>query len=260
MKFLAIALAVLTLLKGTPEFEVATIKPTASTGAVQMVCHGIDSKFEPNDAGWRVPLGRCIISSARLSHLMSFAYGVDRIDGPGWTTGGERFDIAAKAVDPSNSTEAQLKTMLQNLLADRFKTKFHRETREAAGFAIKLAEGGPKLRDTKSETKSADYDVESIFPRPLNSPHLWRFEVGARLTLHAKRLSISDLRREMRNEIGGPTVDETGLRGLYDIELKWDAGMSMIGPFRTQLGLQLEPRNILVDFLVIDSAERPDGN
>jgi uncharacterized protein (TIGR03435 family) len=260
MKLLAIALVVITLLTGSLDFEVATIKPAAGTGGVLTVCHGTDSRFKPEDPGARVPLGRCAIASGRLSHIMSFAYGVPRVDGgPEWATMGERFDVNAKAGEPANTTEGQLKTMLQNLLAERFKLKFHRETRELAGYVLKVAEGGPKFRETQSPTRKADYDVESLIPRLTITPPL-REEPGLRLTLQAKRISIGDLRREMRTEIGGPTLDETGLTGLYDLKLTWNSGVSIVGPFKNQLGLLLEPQKMRAEFLVIDSAEKPDGN
>jgi uncharacterized protein (TIGR03435 family) len=260
MKFLAIALLAITLLTGQLGFEVATIKPAAGTGGVRTVCHGIDSRFEPEDPGARVPLGRCVITSGRLSHIMSFAYGVVRVDGgPDWATMGDRFDIEAKAEGPANTTEGQLRTMLGNLLTERFKLKFHRETRELAGYVLTVAPGGAKFRESESKTTQADYGVESTIPLSTNRPPR-RHDLGARLTLEAKRFSIAELQREMRNEIGGPTVDETGLTGYYDLKLTWDAGVSIVGPFKDQLGLQLEPRKIAVEFLVIDSAEKPDGN
>lgn len=260
MKFLAVALLAITLLTGQLQFEVATIKPAAGTGGVRTTCHGIDSKFEPEDPGRRIPLGRCVITSGRLAHVMSFAYGVDRVDGgPEWATTGERFDIEAKAEDPANTTEDQLKTMLQALLADRFRLKFHGETRELAGFALTVAEGGPKLQSTQSDTKRTDYGVETTIPNSTNRiPN--RYELGTRLTLEAKRFSITDLIREIRKDAGGPILDETGLMGLYDLKLTWDAGVSLAGPFKNQLGLLLTPRKGPLKFLVIDSAEKPDGN
>jgi uncharacterized protein (TIGR03435 family) len=260
MRFLAIALMAVTLLASPLEFEVATIKPATGTGGVRSACHGIDSKFASEDPGARVPLGRCVITSGRLAHIVSFAYGVDSVEGgPGWAPMGERFDLTAKAPDPANTTESQLRTMLQNLLAERFKLKSHRETRELSGFVLTLAKGGSKLRDSKSATKTADYGVESTIPRQTNRPPR-RDELGARLTLEAKRFSIADLLREIGQDAGGPILDHTGLTGLYDVKLTWDAGMSLAGPFKDQLGLQLEPRKLPIEFLIIDSAEKPNGN
>src|SRR5262245_19994857 len=109
----------------SPEFEAATIKPTRLVNAgVKSACHGIDSKFAPRDLAATVPLGRCVISSGRLSHMIGVAYNVtmDVLQGgPDWMkSGDDRFDLEAKAEDPSAATEADLLVMLQKLLADRF--------------------------------------------------------------------------------------------------------------------------------------------
>jgi uncharacterized protein (TIGR03435 family) len=37
--------------------------------------------------------------------------------------------------------------MLQTLLADRFKVRLHRETKEVSGYALVIAKGGPKLSE-----------------------------------------------------------------------------------------------------------------
>jgi uncharacterized protein (TIGR03435 family) len=133
------------------DFEVASIKPTRLQAAgVQSACHGIDSKFAPKDLAATVPLGRCVISSGRLSHMIGVAYDItmDMLKGgPDWVAGGDdRYDLEAKAEDSSTTTEAELLGMLQRLLADRFKLKFHREPREIDGFALVVAKNGAKIR------------------------------------------------------------------------------------------------------------------
>src|SRR5215475_996481 len=125
----------------SPEFEAATIKPTRLVNAgVKSACHGIDSKFAPRDLAATVPLGRCVISSGRLSHMIGVAYNVtmDILQGgPGWVIDGQdRFDLEAKAENPATAREADLLSMLQNLFVDRFKLKFHWETREIDGFQL----------------------------------------------------------------------------------------------------------------------------
>ena len=116
------------------EFEVATIKPTRIMEGVRSACHGIDSKFAPGDLAATVPLGRCIISSGRLSHMIGVAYNVTMDvlrGGPEWVANGaDRFDLEGKAENPSTATEADLLAMLQNLLVDRFKLKFHRDVEQ----------------------------------------------------------------------------------------------------------------------------------
>src|SRR5438128_12180646 len=105
--FAALSLVILTLLicpllfgQTRLEFEVASIKPTNLGGGVRIGCHGIDSKFGANDPRELVPLGRCVVVSGRLSHMMGSAYGVsmDMLKGgPDWFMAGDRFDVEAKA-------------------------------------------------------------------------------------------------------------------------------------------------------------------
>src|SRR5262249_2585305 len=101
-----------------------------------------------------VPLGRCVITAARLSHLIVIAHSMEIRNlkgGPDWVWGAERFDVDAKAENPSSATEEQLLSMLQNLLADRFHLKFHRETKKASGYALVVAKNGPKLKKATEE-------------------------------------------------------------------------------------------------------------
>jgi hypothetical protein len=69
---------------------------------------------------------------------------------------------------------------------------------------------------------------------------------------------------------GRTVVNQTGLGGVYDIELRWtpdgtppagdDAPPTLVTALREQLGLKLEPDTMMLDFLVIDAAERPQEN
>jgi uncharacterized protein (TIGR03435 family) len=55
------------------------------------------------------------------------------------------YDILAKAAGPVPVRELRL--MLQQLLADRFKLTLHRETKEMPVYELTVAKGGPKLPD-----------------------------------------------------------------------------------------------------------------
>lgn len=54
------------------------------------------------------------------------------------------FEMNAKA-ERSSSTE-ELNIMLQNLLAERFKLRFHRDTKELPMYVLTVDKNGPKLR------------------------------------------------------------------------------------------------------------------
>src|SRR5262249_13121637 len=104
------------------------------------------------------PLGRCVITDGRLSHIIGIAWGVSMQNlstGPEWIQRGDlRFDVQAKAEDPSKATEKQLLAMLQNLLVDRVQLKFHFEETQQSGFTLEVAKNGSKLQpSTKDETK-----------------------------------------------------------------------------------------------------------
>ena len=114
-----------------PAFAVATIRP--SSGAVSS-----STTAKPN-------LARLTPHARRHRHTcIKWAYGVqdNQIAGPAWLDS-ERYDIIAKADTPA--TEAQMKLMLQTLLADRFQLTFHHQNKELKAFALTIAKGGPKL-------------------------------------------------------------------------------------------------------------------
>jgi hypothetical protein len=87
--------------------------------------------------------------------VLTKAYGVNdyQIVGPDWLDR-DRFDIDATM--PAGTTMAQFRTMLQNLLADRFKMASHKETREFSGFSLVVGKGGPKLRESADSPAPAD--------------------------------------------------------------------------------------------------------
>jgi uncharacterized protein (TIGR03435 family) len=236
------------------EFEVASVKVDKNGTGVRGGCHGIDSKYTAGDIGTAPPLGRCVITAGRLSHLIGVAWQLrmDQIkNAPDWVIRGfDRYDIQAEADDPAKTTEAQLRSMLQELLEDRFQLKFHRETVERAGFALTVGERGPRMTATKSEDTSARFG-DDVKP------------TGSSITLNVQKYSMARLAQALSGIRGQPVVDRTGLSGEYDFTLHWDdeQGPTLQTALREQLGLKLEPEKKLpVDLFVIDSAQKPSAN
>src|SRR5580698_1221154 len=82
--------------------------------------------------------------------LMQNAYSVQLFQisgGPDWINS-ERYDIVAKA-DGSASGKQMTGPMLQTLLEDRFKLRFHRETKLLPVYELTVAKGGTKLKRSK---------------------------------------------------------------------------------------------------------------
>ena len=240
-------------------FEVASVK-TATGGGVMGGCRGIDSVYSLKQQTSAPPLGRCVITGARLSHLIGIAYGVSMQElktGPDWIQRGDlRFDIQAKAEDPSKTTEKQLLTMLQNLLVERFQLKFHYERREEAGFALTVAKNGPKLKSSTSDEPGLSFHGPK--GETLGKP-----SGGPLVSMTARKFSIPMLVGVL-SSVGsiGHIVDQTGLTGEYDFTLSWDeeGGPVLSSALRDQLGLTLKAEKVPVSTLVVDSAEKPAAN
>jgi uncharacterized protein (TIGR03435 family) len=234
-------------------FEVASVKPSGSgSNGYSGGCHGIDSKYGPSRVDAAPPLGRCVIHDARLSHLVFMAFGLPSMQalksGSDWVAiGAERFDVEAKAEDPAKTTEDQLLQMLQALLVDRFKMKFHRETKEAQGFALVVAKNRPKLQEDKDETVESRLTGSTKANPPM---------------VNARRYSMAML-ADLLSQVGqGPVADETGLKSFYDFKLTWDDanGPSIFTALTEQLGLKFESRKVPLSIFVVDAAQRPTQN
>jgi uncharacterized protein (TIGR03435 family) len=62
---------------------------------------------------------------------------------------------------------------------------------------------------------------------------------------------------------GRPVVDQTGLKGIYEIDLDYSivpGGDRELRDAVQDLGLRLEETKAPMDYLVIDSVERPSEN
>jgi uncharacterized protein (TIGR03435 family) len=74
----------------------------------------------------------------------------------------------------------------------------------------------------------------------------------------------------LSNFVEKPVQDETGIQGVYDFNFAFeplnaapssDSGLpSLFTALQDQLGLKLEPGNIVVQTLVVDHIERPNND
>jgi len=152
------------------------------------------------------PAGRFTTENATLRAIIMFAFGVRDFQisgGPSWFDS-DRFDIVAK---PENrSTPAQVPQMVQSLLVDRFKLKFHRETKEMPVLALVVGKNGLKLKRTKPEDDAS---------RPNRG-----FQ-GGKGELTALGADMGSLATRLSAIVGQPVIDRTGLTGKFDFKLQW---------------------------------------
>lgn len=218
-RFAAAALVCFALAGQT--FEVASVKPNDSgTGHSDVDVDGNLLRMK------NVTLKACIVWAFRLSDA--------EVYGPSWLDS-ERFDITAKTEfgKPQPS-------MLQAVLAERFKLATHLETKELTVYELVVAKNGPKL-------KKADPGEDDMTSR--------------RGQLKATRVSMRALARFLAgpNRLSRPVVDKTGLDGVFDFTLQWTTdpeGPSIFAALQEQLGLKLEAKKGPVEVLVVDHAEK----
>ncbi len=236
------------------EFEVASIKPTA-----------------PNTSGrWIRMLSTHEFAAQNhaLKTLIAAAYNISPqaiSGGPAWVDS-EHYDILAKTPGETRPTLDEQMAMLRKLLADRFGLTFHREPRELRIYALTVAKGGAKLKESKAEGS------------PMGPPPLI-FVVSPQLVrLPARSATMGEFASVLqRAALDLPVVDRTGLSARYDFDLEFMPDETVFGgvlgkgvedsnkpalfaAVQQQLGLRLEATRGPVDAFIIDRAARPSAN
>ncbi len=196
--------------------------------------------------------GRIHYAAISVKALLIDAYDVKdfQIEGPGWLDT-ERFAIDATM--PPDTSKEQLRMMLQNLLAERFKLAIHRETKELPMYSLVVAKNGPKMKDSAEAAVPKD---EEAPPRPPTGrgagdikfdangfPNLsfpagstWILRVNGRLRIGAQQATMQSLANQLTSELSRAVVDETGLNGKYDFILNFSPeGLNgPVGPMGSQ--------------------------
>jgi uncharacterized protein (TIGR03435 family) len=185
------------------------------------------------------------------------------VDAPGWFET-ERFDLNARAA--STVTLAQLQTMIQGLLSDRFGLVVARERRAVTGYELRVERSGHAgLRPSARPCATARLDQ----PRATGGlPPCFQTADGE---MTARGVTFEMLARELQARVDRPVVNQAALDGTYDFELHWTPDStpasgtgtdapSIFTAVREQLGLRLMPAKPTVDVYVITRAERPDVN
>jgi uncharacterized protein (TIGR03435 family) len=190
------------------EFDVASIKvDDAATG-------GAGDRF-PNHGTWkwtRIPLS-FLIGNAYDIPLEQIANIPDSFQ-----TREMAFDIIAKM--PPETTDAQFHSMLQSLLADRFRFAMHRETRDVLVKTIEVAKGGPKLAAATGQCVQAQQSatVPAGQYRCGEVTHRLQIQDGKiRWEYFGRSVALRDLAAGLSDY--GPFIDDTGIEGIYDIDV-----------------------------------------
>jgi len=227
-------------------FDVATIRPASERVA--------------NERDGRTTMTRDSLQMHDVSVrvCLAFAYGVStsQIVGPA-SINDKRYDILGK-VD-HDVTEAQMRQMMQSLLADRFRVALHHEQREMRGFVL------------------------SVYAQPPRNPAMFHPSVAPAQAYHensatgtvARNFTMKQFAEFLSSPLEGPVADESNLPGEYDLELDFRPYVDVSETDRSQLpsvesvlnaalkgelGLQITSKKAAFDTLVVDHSEDPTPN
>jgi uncharacterized protein (TIGR03435 family) len=238
-----------------PGIEVATIKPSRPEEAFSLgVGRGGANVFTT--------------TATPLRTLIQFANGIHPrqiSNGPSWLDS-ERYDVTIKPDRDGAPSIAQMRVLVQKLLADRFQLVSHREKKELSVYAITIAKGGQKLTPHQG---------------PAGNQPSFGFGRG---TLNIRNSTMAEFAGFLQaNILEQPVVDQTGLTDRFDFNVRYtpdaaqlanlpagvppppavneaDAPPDLFTAFQQQIGLKLENTKAAVDVVVVDKVERPSDN
>lgn len=219
------------LAQNGPAFEVATVKPAQLPTPQQMMAGKAH-------LGMNVDAARVDIGAMSLADLIRIAYRVKsyQISGPEWMKT-ERFDVMGKI--PEGVSKDKVPEMLQAMLADRFGLKFHRESQEHPIYALVVAKGGSKLKESPpDEAPPADdkasgmtigtekgpvhvtSDSKGMVVRGGETGTTRMTMVDGKMHMEASRMSMDALADALSRFVERPVVDMTELKGNYQVALE----------------------------------------
>jgi uncharacterized protein (TIGR03435 family) len=266
----------------SPAFEVASIKvyqPPEGNGPRRVGCSGGPETKDPTR--WS-----CENMSVHNFVLMAYDLKIYQLSGIGMSDG-ERYNINAKI--PEGATKEQFRQMQQQLLAERFGLKFHREQKEMPAYELVVAKGGPKLQESGPEPPK-DADAATPPPGPpkfamgkdgfpeMPPGRPGTIMMNGMATRRAVRETMAQFAGTLTNQVGRPVTDATGLTGKYDFVLRWTIrapaappppgsepgapvaldpqGPTIFAAIQEQLGLRLESKKGAFEILVVDKVEK----
>jgi uncharacterized protein (TIGR03435 family) len=231
-------------------FEVASVKPAVPptpNGRGMVMFRG------PSGGPGTKDPGRINYPNMSLKNLLMTAYDVKnyQIDGPAWLDT-ERFDI--NATMPPDTTKEQFCIMLQNLLAERFKLKIHKDSKELNMYSLVVAKNGPKLKESVETPAPAQGGDAAAPPPPLPSQPkigpdgfpilpipaggrggLYQIMMPGRARMIGVKQTAQDLAQRLSGQLNRPVTDATGLTVKYDFTLTY-APEGMSGPMPVMIG------------------------
>jgi uncharacterized protein (TIGR03435 family) len=246
--------------------------PTLFVCAAPLFCQSFEvaeikiNKSGPGPTSARLINGQARVVNAPMRLLIAAAFNLNPdavTGGPGWLDS-DRFDLAAKSTP--DATEDQLRAMLKTLLIERVKLKAHVEERPTSAYALTVAKGGHKMKES-TPTNPTDQKCGPADGSP------------EQIHIKCEHITMADLAKALQGMapryINMPVVDRTELKGLWAFQLDWTpmaapggrggddspqtietaGGLTMFDAV-AKIGLKLEKAKLPVPIVVVDSVER----
>jgi uncharacterized protein (TIGR03435 family) len=259
-------------------FEVATLKQNKSG--------------ERGGGIRRLPGGRVTVTNMAARFLITFAYQLGQyqlVGGPSWLAD-DKFDITAKIEGnpewegPGSGKPDPIQVAMRKLLAERFKLKIHRESRDLDAYALVMVKpgvAGPALKPSTTDCKALAEQLRQgkLSPTPQQPVNgIMPCSILGRIgQISFDGFPMSQAAGMMVGQAGRPVVDRTGLSGNWQFIMTFAQERPVGAPLppneqlpppdpnapsfftalQEQLGLKLESTKAPFDVTVIDSVEHP---
>lgn len=257
----------------TPQFEVTSVKQNVAQSGPSSILSSIPDRFVATN----VPVRFLILEAYELlDHQL--------VGAPDWTRD-KSFDMVGTYPGGRQPPNHEIHLMLQQLLADRFALKVHREYRELPAYDLVIARNDGRLGQQihKSDINCAAWIADgrpktAAGPPTPVSPSGERpmcATIATRKWLTGGARTMQDLAVSLQSMLGRPVVDRTGLTASYDVDLQWAAmdlhaddaasatssdGPSLFTALKEQLGLKLVSHKEKFEVVVVDHIGLPGSN
>lgn len=261
-----------------PRFEIASIKPCTSEPSPGGGRRGEGDAGFGDPGMFRTPCVtvRRLIQTAYVHYANGQTGPASQLKNQPVEGGPEWIDTERFAVDAKPETPQARATMggpmLQAVLQERFNLKVHRETRKLPVYALVVAKGGPKLQATREGGCTRGEPDGPPPPIAPGKPMPCGYIDGDATGIRAVGVPISTLCQLVFSRVHQTVINETGLSGLFDFHLGFNApppglreaddpdGFALATTELHKLGLELKSTTGDAEFIVIDHVERPTRN
>ncbi|HXA51935.1 MAG TPA: TIGR03435 family protein [Candidatus Acidoferrum sp.] len=212
-------------------FEVASIKPSTPPDQAKVM----SGQFR---VGMSVDGARVDLRFMSIADLVRTAYKIKphQLVTPDWMKGSAmsadgRWDIQATL--PEGTNKDQVPEMLQALLAERFKLKVHKDSKEQPVYGLVVAKGGHKMKPAPAEAAPKEDDPKT----PSNAVSVrqegggmvvktgqggaMKMTMGPNMTMHmeSEKVTMEQFADMVTGFVDKPVVDMTELKGNWQIAL-----------------------------------------